>query len=196
MKQNNKKNGFTLVEILVAISIFALIMVVAGGLFVHVLQSQKKVLAYQELFDQTSYIMEYITRGIRMAKKQRGATDPITCLTTVGRNYELVGASPHHLRFIRWDHLTATSTCYEFRLTANRLEVSRNRGVSWAPLTSPGLTVTNLRFNIIGDTSPAEPPLLQPKITILFVVEGREYIPGIRPRIHLQTTVSQRDLDL
>jgi prepilin-type N-terminal cleavage/methylation domain-containing protein len=189
--------GFTLVEVLVAITVFTLVTAVAVGLFIHALQSQRKVLAYQELFDQTSFIMEYMTRGIRMAKKQRTVTAPISCIATVGRNYELVGGSPSHLRFIRWDHLVGAFICYEFRVRENRLEVSRDRGVSWAFLTSPRLKVINFRFNIIGD-GPETPPIqpIQPRVTIVLEVGGREYGAGLRPRIHLQTTVSQRDLDL
>jgi prepilin-type N-terminal cleavage/methylation domain-containing protein len=195
MKQNNKKDrGFTLVEILVAITVFTLVIAIAAGLFVHVLQSQRKALTYQEVFDQTSYVIEYMARGIRMAKKQRTATEPIACLTTTGRNYELVGGNPHHLRFIRWDHLTATFICYEFRVKNNRLEVSRNRGDSWILLTSPELRVLNFRFNIIGDG--LETPALQPRITIVLEVKGREYGAGLRPKIYLQATVSQRDLDI
>jgi prepilin-type N-terminal cleavage/methylation domain-containing protein len=197
--KKNNKTGFTLVEVLVAITVFVLVIAVAGGLFIHVLQSQRKVLAYQELFDQISYVMEYITRGIRMAKKQRGIADPITCITTIGRNYELVGGSPHHIRFIRWDGtLTPPSfVCYDFRLIDHRIEVSRDRGASWVPLTSPGLRVTNFRFNIIGDGLETSP--LQPKITIVLAAEGREYHIGElirRSTIHLQATVSQRDLDI
>lgn len=192
----NVKKGFTLVEVLVAVTVFTLVIGVAGGLFVHVLQSQRKVLAYQELFDQTSFIMEYITRGIRMAKRQTATTTPITCITTIGRNYELVGGSPSHLRFIRWDGtLTPPAhVCYEFRLSGTRLEVSRDRGASWTVLTSPRLEVTNLRFRIVGD-GPQTPPE-QPRVTIVLEARGIEHGAGRWPTTHLQTTVSQRDLDI
>jgi len=194
MKQKNKKTGFSLIEVLVATTVFVLVISVAAGLFVHALQSQRKVLAYQELFDQTSYIMEYMARSIRMAKKQRTTIDPpITCIDPIGRNYQLIGLEGRHLRFIRWDHLVVPGgafICYEFRLNAGRIEVSRNRGVSWTFLTSDRLTVLNMRFRIDGDSL-----RIQPRITIFLEVEGREYGAGIRPKTRLQTTISQRDLN-
>ena len=190
--------GFTLVEVLVSITVFVLVMGVATGLFVHVLQNQRKVLAYQELLDQTSFVMEYMTRGIRMAKKQRTATDPIACFDAgfVGHNYQIV--SPSHLKFIRWDHLQGVAgefICYKFYLDNVNHRLMRKRGVATStPLTSPELRVTALRFKVIGDgIEPGEQ--IQPRVTIVLEVEGREYDPGKRPKLHLQTTVSQRDLD-
>lgn len=194
MKQKNKKTGFSLIEVLVATTVFVLVVSVAAGLFVHTLQSQRKVLAYQELFDQTSYIMEYMTRSIRMAKKQRTTIDPpITCIDPIGRNYQLIGLEGRHLRFIRWDHLVVPGgafICYEFRLNVERIEVSRDRGTSWTFLTSDRLRILNLRFIVEGDN-----PGLQPRITILLEAEGREYGLGMRPKTRLQTTISQRDLN-
>ncbi len=189
--------GFTLVEVLVGITVFVLVISISIGFFVHVIQSQRKVLAYQELFDQTSFIMEYMTRGIRMAKRQRTATEPINpqCVP-VGRNYELVGGSPSHLRFIRWDRtLTPPSfVCYEFFLEGATLRVRRG-GVTTS-LTSPRLEVVNLRFRIEGDGVEAtRETQLQPRITIILEVRGREYDVNRRSSIHFQTTVSQRDLD-
>jgi len=195
MKKNNKKNGFSLVELLVAITVFSLVMSIAAGLFVHVFESQTQALSYQELFDQTSFIMEYLARGVRMAKKQRTATDPMNpaCIS-VGRNYELVSQS--HLRFIRRDGTLTPPAfiCYEFRLSGTRLEVSRDRGSSWSALTSPRLEVVTLRFRVVGDG--IETPPLQPMVTIVLEVRGRGYGHGRRSTIHLQTTISQRDFDI
>ena len=196
IKKNN--TGFTLVETLVGVTVFALVVSIAIGLFVHVLESQRKALAYQELFDQTSFVMEYLTRGVRMAKRQRTATEPISpqCIP-VGHNYQLI--SPNHLRFIRHDRTAPFPhfICYEFRSrlvnNINRLEVSKDRGSTWAFLTSPRLEVTNLRFRVEGDGLQTPPE--QPRVTIVLEVRGREYGIGRRATIHLQTTVSQRDLD-
>ena len=191
--------GFTLVEVLVGITIFVLVISISIGFFVHVIQSQRKVLTYQELFDQTSFIMEYMTRGIRMAKRQRTATEPISpqCIP-IGRNYELVGGSPSHIRFIRHDRTLPPPSfvCYEFRLTGTTLETRRDGG-AWTPLTSPRLEVVNLRFRIEGDgVEVGREAQRQPRVTIILEVRGREYDIDRRSLIHFQTTVSQRDLDI
>lgn len=199
MEQSNKKTGFSLVEVLVAITVFTLVIGIATGLFVHVLESQRKALAYQELFDQTSFAMEYITRGVRMAKKQRTATDPIIppCIS-IGRSYDNTGEN--RIRFIRWDGTLnpPAFVCYEFFLEGTILKVKRVRNgvIQTSSLTSGRLRVLNLRFRVDGDGIETVPPQRQPRVTIVLEVEGREYIPGRRARIHLQTTVSQRDLDI
>jgi len=193
--------GFTLVEILVAVSVFVIVMTLATGLFAHVLRNHRKTLAYQEVFSQTSFIMEYMTRGIRMAKKQRTDIDPMDprCIP-VGHNYELVGGNLSHLRFIKWDYLENTYICYEFFREWDSINetyrLMKKRGVAVpVPLTSSKLEVTALRFNIIGDLINDPGHQYQPKVTIILEIKGEEYADGRRPKVHLQTTVSQRDID-
>ena len=63
------KKGYTLIEILVAVSIFTVIISIPTGFLVGSLRAQLKILASQKLLDQTSYLMEYMSRAIRMAQK-------------------------------------------------------------------------------------------------------------------------------
>lgn len=198
MEKNKKNKGFTLIELLVAVTVFTLVVGVAVDFFIYAVQSQRRVLAYQEVLDQTSFIIEYIARDIRMAKKQRGATDPMTCLPT-GNNYELVGGRTDHIRMIGWDHLVPFPhfVCFEIRLNGTILEKSRDRGLSWTRLTSPRLEVIRLRFDVIGDRVEGSlATQLQPRVTMALEVRGREYALGGRPTIQLQTTISQRDPDI
>ena len=67
-----KFRAFTLIEMLIAVVIFSIIIGAATGVFVSAIQLQKYNLAYQQLLDQTSYAMEYMSRAIRMAKRNEG----------------------------------------------------------------------------------------------------------------------------
>ena len=81
--------GFTLVEILVAVGIFFVVIAAPTGFFVSSLKGQQKALSSQELLDQSSYALERISRAIRMARK-----DDITglncCLSGDKVNYEII----------------------------------------------------------------------------------------------------------
>jgi len=70
-KISNFKNdkGFTLVELIVVMAIFLLIVGVAIAIFLSIIQSQKRILAQEQLLSQVSYTMEYMSKGLRMAKK-------------------------------------------------------------------------------------------------------------------------------
>ena len=67
-----KKNGegFTLIEILVVIVIFSIVLGAVIGIFISAIRIQRYYLASQKLLDQTSYVTEYMSRSIRMAKKR------------------------------------------------------------------------------------------------------------------------------
>jgi len=74
---NIKMNkGFTLVEMLITALVFSIIVGVATGLFISAIRLQRYNLTYQRLLDQTSYVMEYTARAIRMAKKDIGGCVP------------------------------------------------------------------------------------------------------------------------
>ena len=71
MKRNK---GFTIIEMLVAVTIFTLVTGSITGLFISSIRSQSKVLTTQKLLDEASYAMEYMGRFLRMAKKDDSPT--------------------------------------------------------------------------------------------------------------------------
>lgn len=188
------KRGFTLVEILVAVTIFVSVVAVASSLFVSAIQSQRRNLAYQELLDQTSYVMEYMSRSIRMAKRADG-----TCTVNSDYNYEAHTWNPP------WGDITCLhfknykDECQYFclHLTSSRLMTATTTNLSQPPpeseftfLTSPDLTISS--FNVIdkgwqkGDT-------LQPLVAIFLEIKDKEQSSI---SIQIQTSISQRNLDM
>ena len=192
MQSKNNKKGFTLIEVMVAMGVFVIVMTTAFGIFVAALRHQDRALAEQELLSQTSFVIEYMSRGLRMAKKQKPDRPP--CITD-GLNFETPISS--HIKFLKWDYLTEDFVCYEFYLdTVNHRLMRRRAGGVAVPLTSAELKIVNLRFNIIGDAYPEETPPEQPRVTIALEIKGRGRTEQERPQIYFQTTVSQRDLDI
>jgi len=68
------KKGFTLIELMVSLSIFVMIISASSGVLITTIRAQKKSLAQQELLNQTSYLMEKMSRAIRMAEKDKAGT--------------------------------------------------------------------------------------------------------------------------
>ena len=64
-KFNN--NGFTLVEILVALALFSLVISITVGIFVSGSGSQRKTIELYTVQREASYIMETVSRELRMA---------------------------------------------------------------------------------------------------------------------------------
>lgn len=70
-----KNSGFTLVEVLVAMGIFAVVMSAAVGIFVSGSSSQKKIFEFNVTQGEAGYLMETISRELRMAVAISDGTD-------------------------------------------------------------------------------------------------------------------------
>lgn len=185
MKQFNnltmKNNGLTLIEMLVAVTVFAIIVGAISGLFISGVRAQRRVLATQEILDQTSYVMEYIGRALRMAKKDLTGD----CISAE-LNYEKTGSGDGGIRFKNYK-----DTCQEFYLKGTQLMEEKNGNL--LPLTSDNLRVVYFNIDLSGQSQADD---LQPRVTIYLEIESERQVPGSPPEIRIQTSISQRSLDI
>ena len=178
-----KKNAFTLVELMVSVGIFIILIAVFSGFFSSAIQAQRKVLASQEIVDNISYTLEYMSRAIRMAKKDMEGE----CLTTAGakHNYETNNDNnKDRVRFLNYQE-----KCQEFFLADGRLyerkstdKRAANFGAS-LPLTPAKFQVSNLTFN--GSETWGQDNF-QPKVILFLEIE----------ELKIRTSISQRDLNV
>ncbi len=185
------KGGFTLIEMLAAVMIFSLIIGVISGVFISGFRGQKSALSSQRLLDQTSYVLEYMSRALRMASKQ--TTDIPACLSQDGLNYEITH-SGSGLKFI--NHLEEDD-CQEFFLEGAQLKYRKKIGQAGEQifdLTSASLQITSLDFGPSSGWSQDDD--LQPRVTIFLAVKGKGQKLEEQPKIKIQTTISQRNLDV
>ncbi|MFH1656842.1 MAG: prepilin-type N-terminal cleavage/methylation domain-containing protein [Candidatus Nealsonbacteria bacterium] len=192
--QSFKNKGFSLIEMLVVIAVFSIILSGLIGIFVSALRSQRYYLASQKLLDQTSYVMEYMSRSIRMAKKQ--TTDPSMpiCLTINFTNYENPLSDDSKIRFIR--NVQNDLKCQDFYLINKQIKQKISTGGAnfvISNLTSDDIEVTSLKFILSGQNQPPS-DYQQPRITIFLEAEIKNINPT--PKVKIQTTVSQRDIDI
>ena len=179
--------GFTLIELLISVVIFSIIIAIVSGVFISTLKVQQRVLATQQLLDQTGYLMEYMSRSIRMAGK-----DIFGDCITAKYNYEKTFSGEGGIGFKDYH-----GDCQEFfRIYDNAAGVYRlKEGKTNSYLTSANLDV--ISFNIGPDNSWAQPPVdvndEQPRVTLFLKIKTKG---ENQPVIKLQTTISQRNLDI
>jgi prepilin-type N-terminal cleavage/methylation domain-containing protein len=177
--------GLTLIELLVVITLFSIAAGAIFNIFFSAISSQRKILAEQEILSQISYVMEYMGRAIRMAKKDdipiKGQSK--NCLPGEKVNYAVFDFG-RELRFRNYQN-----QCQRFFLFENRVYEQKDydAGGSSFSLTSPILAVTSLKFEVLGESQTDN---LQPRVTIFMKLESKGR------KLQLQTTVSQRDLDV
>ncbi|MBM3283920.1 prepilin-type N-terminal cleavage/methylation domain-containing protein [Candidatus Gottesmanbacteria bacterium] len=182
-----KKNGYTLIELLVALTVFTIVVAAPTGFFVSALKGQQKALASQELYDNVSYTLEYMSRSLRMAKKDYSGS----CITA-NMNYETT-TDGHNVKFKTIDE-NYNEICQEFFLDTNDNRLKEIKNGITLPLTARNLEVVSF---IVGDHGWGQDDYDQPKVTLFLEIRGkRGSLPELQPEIKIQTSVSQRNLDI
>ncbi|MCX6759704.1 MAG: type II secretion system protein [Candidatus Nealsonbacteria bacterium] len=184
-----RKNAFTLIEIMVAVAIFAILLTTFTGFFLSAVQAQRKALASQELIDNVSYNLEYMSRAIRMARKDMAGS----CLTTVGAKYNYeTNAERNRITFLNYQ-----DKCQEFFLDGNQLKERKSTNNSAASFEAP-LSLTPLNLEVISfllgpSDSWGQEQKTQPRVTFSLEIRGKGQKPELQPLIKIQTTISQRN---
>lgn len=167
--------GFTLVEMIVAIFIFSIVMVVAVGALVSVVEANRKAQGVKSVMNNLNFALDSMTRAIRVG------TD-YSCATT---NCDSEGSSSFSFMSTDGEEVT-----YTFNSTDARIERTIGTG-SPASLTAPEVTVQELRFYLTGE-SPSDST--QPRV--LIVAKGLAGPTGkTQTEFSLETMVTQRILD-
>lgn len=184
----SNKKGFTLVEMLITAVVFSIIFGAAVATFASAAKIQKYNLSQQQLLDQGSYAMEYMARALRMAQKDDNSTLNGAC-AGLGQNYKISNSGK------RIDFVNYNGVCQHFLWDSNsgssQIRVGGSVFNSDTPLTSDKYAINNLSFIVNGDSLG---DTLQPRVTIFMNMQDNR-LPQDKPKIKLQTTVSQRNLD-
>jgi len=179
---HHHKKAFTLVEMLVAVFIFSLIVIIVASMLVNAIRVQRYNLAHRELMDQTSFVMEYMSRHIRMAKTATTAD----CLS-VGDNYD----DSNGIKFLHYRYITGEDdpelACTEFSESGGRLREE----VQWIDIPG-GYTreLTSGDLDVVFFNAQVDPGREQPLVQINLRIAGRE-----DTELEIQTKISQRDLN-
>ena len=174
------KKGFTLIELMVSMAIFSIVMVSIIDLFGSGIQTQKKSIALQTLSDTTSYAIEYMDRTIRMAKKDlTGDYIPAGC------NFVNPEDNLTKIRFLNYNKEDQW-----FILEDGQIKEKKGLATEFTALTPDIFQVNKLSFELSGQCQTDD---FQPKVTIILEIRTKEIKPQT---LNIQTTISQRDLDV
>lgn len=192
-----KSKGFTLVELMVVMAVFLFVIGGAIAIFISIIQQQRRILSEQELLNQTSYVMEYMSKALRMAKNDTAGS----CLidgsgnSYLKYNYLLGHQNGNYYEGIKFINASNGNICQEFYLNSGILWEKKAEAGAVA-LTSAGLNIKSLKFALNGNTAldhMVDDIGIQPRVTISMEIEtvnSKE-----EPARIIQTTVSQRNLN-
>jgi len=175
----SKQNGFTLVEMMVAVAIFSMVMVVSSGAIFGIVKANQKAETLLSVLDNVNFALESMSRNIRFGYDYHCGDLGDLALP---RDCEYPAGAE---AFAYFDPIEGATILY--RLSGGALE-RMNAGGDYIPITAPGAVVTRLNFFVEGAETQN---LTQPRVKILLEGYAGER-PDTRSSFSVQTTVSQR----
>ncbi|MBU3922937.1 prepilin-type N-terminal cleavage/methylation domain-containing protein [Patescibacteria group bacterium] len=161
------KKAFTLIEILVALSIFMVVIIVVLTTFLSGINGQRKVIALQDVQDNARFLMNFMVKEIRMS--------------------EINSFNSSNLNITRPD---GELVSYLFNNANGKIE--RTDSTTSGPISSDNVFILGGFYGSgVGKLDG-----LQARITIVMDVQKNSAKEQGRASIKIQTTVSQRNLDL
>ncbi|MBX4181431.1 prepilin-type N-terminal cleavage/methylation domain-containing protein [Candidatus Parcubacteria bacterium] len=174
-----KKKGFTLIELMTAVSIFAIIMVISMGSIVGIFDANRKSRSLKTVMSNLNLAVESLSKEVRFGTKYHcgggDVTLPVNC-----------ASGDTSLSFLASDGSQIT-----YRLNAGALEKQVGTSGIFVPVTAPELVIDDMGFYVLGA---GNTNTLQPKVTIR--IKGHSGAGKSRTDFTLQTLVSQRILDI
>lgn len=177
---NNFKNqkGISLVELVVAVSIFSLVMLAATGIFINAMKAQKAIIAKQNVAENMRYMMEFMAKEIRMAQVPTDAD-----LTfNDGDGNQFIGGSSSTISFF-----ISGGDQIKYFLSGNKvLRTNMTAASGDQPVSSDEISVTGLSFKINNWNISGGPA---PLITIFMKAKAKN---GVGGEVELQTSIAPR----
>jgi len=187
--KEREMKGFTLIEMLVTMFIFALILEAAVAILISAIRLQKYNLTYFKITDQTSYVLEYMSRQIRMAQRDNPPGDCIG--TNLRFKIQQIPSATVGVTGLMFKNSDGKCKGYFLDPSDKRLkEYDATRAPLILELTPSDIEISSLGFDVRGESAT---DAIQPRVTILMKVRGKNQ--GSQPAINIQTTVSARNLD-
>jgi len=189
----NNKRGVTLLELMVAVSLFTITILIATSIFRLVLDGQRQAIASQSMQENLRYFYEKIDKEIRMAQKNINCTGAdVGKVYTVG-NKDAFGVGDSLI--FRNYH----GDCIVYSLDNNGvLKISDTPAGGGTPyvaaMTPSNLRISSLKFSVVQNdkTNPAKQ--VQARVTLKMHAEI-DVKNGSTQKMDIQTTIASRFYD-
>jgi prepilin-type N-terminal cleavage/methylation domain-containing protein len=175
-KLSKSKSGFTLVESLVAITVFLVVVTMVGSIYISFVRQERRLYEFLKTENNIRFALEYIGRDIRMAHdfnfENNFSVSGTETLTF--DDYTSKSGEPHPVTYV---------------FNNKNIQVTRYDSISAINLLEENVKVNSFKF-YITDGEQSVPPNKQPTVIIVLgAVDqyGNEY--------NLETAVTPRNLN-
>lgn len=182
--KKNRQKGFTLIEMLISITLFSVVVTIAFGALMTIMDASSKAKTIKIVVNNLNLAMESMSREIRVGQNY-------TCGRQVfevpGRSCE---TSPREgISFLSKDGSSNIYFYFDSSDKSIKVKKLKNGQVSTYNLTGEDVEIDKLNFYVSGtETGDSAQP------RVLMLVKGKITRPNIESKFDIQTTISQRKI--
>lgn len=157
--------GFTLIEILVSVAIFAVVMLIALGALLAMSESDRKAQTLKSVINNLNFSIDSMSRTIRTGQNyhcniaQGSIQSPRDC-NSASNSFALLSSTGATVVY-RLENANRT-LCVQPSGAVGCIVRSLDGGASYVPITAPEVVVSSLQFIVVG----AESAAIQPKVAL------------------------------
>lgn len=182
-KRNNRNPGFTLVEVLVTVSIFTVVLLVSTGVFININSLQQQSGNIQKLQNEGRYILERLAKEVRSRELDYAMMEFVDDSIT-----ERLIFKPDEFSEILEVYFQDNNLMFSI---TNALGETRQ-----APINSETeVAIESAKFYLTPIREPAEldpDNIVQPKTTIFLSLKNINGLTKYAKTLDLQTTISRK----
>ncbi|MFZ2887014.1 MAG: type II secretion system protein [Minisyncoccia bacterium] len=188
--------GFSLVELMVSVSLFAVVMLVSVGALLSLVDANRKARSLESVMNNLNIAVDGMVRSMRMGNTFHCNNEEFPS------NPEVGGDCPGGEDMISFAPFGANPTDnnerWVYSFSGGQLWRSREGGANEVPITAPEVDITDVRFYVVGtirgntltgDTS-------QPKVVVVIKGTAGGENERTATTFYIQATAVQRVLDL
>ncbi len=188
MKKAVLKNGFTLVETIVAVGLFSVVMLIATTALLSMMAANKKAQSIQSVMTNLNIAVDGMARSIRMGTQYRcnsaSPSDPNCASGGSSLFFESFGGNVNSV-LDDWE--------YTYDATTHRMYRSKENGSNLIAITSSEVSIDSFTFYVVGATAG---DTQQPKVVMVAKGTIHPNDPRLRTTFSLQATAVQRSIDI
>lgn len=187
------KKGFTLIEMMVAVSIFAIVMMVGVGALLSLTAANARAQAINSIINNLNAALEDMSRSIRVGTTyhcEMTAFAPPPSILSTAKDCASGGGLLLAFESSSGDP-TNQNDQEVFRLNGTRIERSLDAGATWVAVTAPEVSIDKFNLSVTGS---ARGGGVQPRV--LITLQGSAVVPGGKTSFNVQASIVQRILNI